>query len=93
MGCVGDISCYTSAKNVYASAEAGNINLKYVSLQEGNIDVRYTLGNVSIQTFFARMITCELFSLKGIVSNNHKQRAGNNVVIKVKSKYGNINVS
>jgi hypothetical protein len=93
VGCAGDISCHTSTKNLYASTDAGNINFDYVALQEGKIDVRNTLGNVHIQTFFAKKIMSELFSLKGTVFNNHKQTVGSNVAIKVKSKYGNINVS
>lgn len=92
-GSVGKIDCYTSAKSIYASTGAGNINIEYVAMQDGKIDLRNTLGDVSVQTFFVRKIEEKLFSKKGAVQISHKQIAGHNVMIKVNTKCGNINVS
>lgn len=92
-GSVGKIDCYTSAKSIYASTGAGDIKIDYVAVQDGKIDLRNTLGDVSVQTFFVKTIEKKLFSKKGAIQCGHKQIAGHSVLIKVNTKCGNINVS
>ena len=91
-GNVSDIGCYTSAKNVYANTQAGDIYLEYVALQEGKIDLWNTLGEVKVATSFVTKIAGELFSQKGTVRNIHKQSVGYTITMKIKSKYGDVTI-
>jgi hypothetical protein len=91
-GNVGEINCYTSARNVYANTQAGNICLEYVALQDGRIDVWNTLGEVQVKTSFVKKIVGGFFSQKGTVRNIHKQSVGYTITMKIKSKYGDVTI-
>lgn len=89
----GDLTCCSSAKFVRLKAWVGETHLEYYSLPDGNVDIRNTLGNIHTKLFFAKKVKCDAVSVYGKIANGHKGAAGNEIKLKIKSKYGNIDIA